>query len=298
MTVEVASLANEKKMKKIMKLRGISSVVSPASSAERNPPKQKKNTSIRPPSGTVSLLRRQIKKLHSIRISELIVIGSFIPFVFLISQGNVNVGVTAAPPQAPEITTITVHPNLRAITIAGESIYNTAKLYLEDTSRGRAVELSTDKDGRFVAALDPSQFTKTGTHQVRAIIEIKQNNRYYYLESDLVTYSLDKNFNLVLDPADRSEVSVLTQDIASDKFKARQSQHRLLALRPSEYQVFTETLSYYQEMNFWLTVYKWIIYLILITFIPFALLKRWQRKKAEHQSFWHLGNGVYVNHKQ
>jgi len=241
-------------------------------------------------------MKRVIRKLSAVKISELIVIASFIPFILFTSSGNVNVGVTVAPPQPPKITAITVHPTLRAITIAGESIYNTEKVYLEDTSRGRAVELSTDEEGRFVAALDPSQFTKTGTHQVRAIMEIRQEE-YILLESSLITYSLDKNFNLTLDPANRQAVALLIEDITSDELARRQEASRLRTLSFTEYQALNGELEAYQEMDFWLTVYEWTIYLILVTFIPFALLKRWHRKKAEHQPFWSLGNGVYIHSK-
>lgn len=245
-------------------------------------------------------MKRFIKKLFSIRISELIVLVVFIPslWVFLNNQ-NVNVGVTVLPPQDPEITTITTYPNLKSlsISISGEAIYNTLLMWLEDQEVGEAVELTIDTSGYFVAALDnSSQLTSVGSHQVFAWTTIEQEE-VIILKSDVLFYSINEQFDITLDSAS-SDVTLLEEDITEDEFKALQDKYKLSILSSDEYEQLRYQRLSYEKIFSWLTVFQWTIYIIVLLFVPYLLIRRWKRKKGEHKSFWSLGDGIYFQHGQ
>lgn len=245
-------------------------------------------------------MQRFFKKLFSIKISELIIIVVFIPSLLIfVNNQNVNVGVTVLPPQDPQITTITVYPDLKAlsISISGETIYNTQLMWLEDQEVGEAVELTTDTGGYYIAALDNSSLlTSIGTHKVIAWTTIEQED-ITVLVSNVLAYSVDEQFNVTLEPLS-GDIILLTDNITQDEFNALVDKYKLSVLSSSEYeQLHYQRLSY-EEMFSWFTVYKWIIYIIIIVFVPYLLISRWRRKKAEHKSFWSLGDGIYFQHGQ
>ena len=243
-------------------------------------------------------MKRLFKKLFSIRISELIVLVLFVPiFGTLLSNQNINIGVTVALPQEPKMTSITVHPNLRALSIVVETVYNTQLMWLEDQETGQAVELTTDKEGYFVVALDnSSQLTQVGRHRVLALIEIVQD-KTILLESEVLWYTIDDEFNVTLDPARRRPTALQIQNITTDELKALQSKHQLSVLSADRYQLLKSLRTSSQKILFWFAVYRWIIYAILLLYVPFLIIKRWRRKKAKHQSFWSLGQGIYFKHR-
>ncbi len=184
-------------------------------------------------------MKRFIKKLFSIEISELIVLVVFVPSLWaLLNNQNVNLSVTVAPLEDPQITTLTVYPNLKAlsISISGEAIYNTQLMWLEDREVGEAVELTTETGGYFVAALDnSSQMTSIGSHRVIALMEIEQD-KVILLISDVLAYSIDEQFNVTLDPFSGNDVTLLTDNITEDEFKALQDKYQLSVLSSSEYE--------------------------------------------------------------
>ncbi|MBU1165232.1 hypothetical protein KKA15_06785 [Patescibacteria group bacterium] len=245
-------------------------------------------------------MKRLLKKLLSIRISELIVLVVFVPILgSLLNNQNVNVSVTVPPPQDPEITAVTVHPNLKAlsISVAGETIYNTQLIWLEDQAVGEAVELTTDTGGYFVAALDESsQLTTVGPHQVIALLEIEQNETIL-LKSNIVTYTIDEKFDVVLDPIN-GDVALTVSNITEDEFTNLQERYKLRVLPSSDYEQLKYRWLSYEQMFSWFTVFEWTIYVIILLFIPYLLIRRWRRKKAEHKSFWSLGDGIYFQHEQ
>lgn len=245
-------------------------------------------------------MKRFFKKLLSIRISELIVLVVFVPSLWAFLQNqNVNVSVNVPPPQDPEITTITVYPNLKSlsINISGETIYNTQLMWLEDQEVGEAVELTTDTGGYFVAALDASsQLTSVGSHQVFAWTTVEQEE-VIMLKSDVLIYFVDEQFNITLDPAS-DNVTLLTDDITEDEFKALQNKYQLSILSSDDYEELEYQRLSYEKMYSWFTVFQWVIYSILLIFVSYLIIKRWQRKKKKHKSFWSLGDGIYLEHGQ
>jgi len=244
-------------------------------------------------------MKRFLKKLFSIRISELIVLVVFIPSLWALSNNqNINLSVTILPPQDPQITTITVYPDLKALSISGEAIYNTQLMWLEDQEVGEAIELTIDTGGHYVAALDnSSQLTSVGTHKVIAWTTIEQDE-VILLESNVLTYSIDEKFNVALDSISRDDVTLLTDSITEDEFKDLQDKYQLSVLSPSEYERLKYQRLYYEKMRPWFTVFRWIIYIIVLVFVPYLLISRWRRKKAQHKSFWSIGKGIYFQHGQ
>lgn len=243
-------------------------------------------------------MKRFLKKFFSIEISELIVLVVFFPFlwILLLNNQSVNVSVIVEPLQDPQITTLTVYPNLKAlsISISGEAIYNTQLMWLEDQEVGEAVELTTETSGYFVAALDSSsQLTSVGSHQVIAIIEIEQDE-VILLISEILAYSIDEEFNVTLDPFSGNDVILLTDDITEDEFKALQNKYQLSVLSSNEYERLKYRRLSYEKMFSWFTVFQWTIYIITLVFVPYLLIRRWRRKKNQGKSFWDLGNGVYL----
>lgn len=243
-------------------------------------------------------MKRFIKKLSSIRISELIIIVVLFPSLWaLLNNQNINIGVTVLPPQDPEITEITAYLNLKAlsISVAGETIYNTQLMWLEDQSTGQAIELTTDTSGHFVAALDSSsQWTSVGTHQVIALIEIEQKE-IILLKSNVLSYTIDEQFNVTLDPFSE-DVNLLTANITVDEFKSLQDRYQLSLVSSADYALLKNRWLSFARMFFWFTVFEWTIYIITLVFVPYLLFRRWRRKKSEHQPFWALGKGIYFQH--
>ena len=243
-------------------------------------------------------MKKFIKKLFSIEISELVAIVVLVPSLYAFANNqNVNIGVTVPPPRDPLITTITAYPNLKALRISGETIYNTQLMWLEDQEVGEAVELTTDTGGYFVAALDnSSQLTGVGTHKVIAWTTIEQEE-VIVLVSNVFAYSVDEQFNITIDPSS-SDITLLRENITQDEFNALQDKYKLSVLSSSEYeQLHYQRLSY-EKMFSWFTAYQWTIYIIILVFVPYLLIRRWRRKKAEHKSFWSLGDGIYFKHEQ
>lgn len=244
-------------------------------------------------------MRRLLKKLSSIKISELIVLIVFMPiFGTLLNSQNVNIGVTVALPQNPKMTSITVHPNLRALSIVVETIYNTQLMWLEDQETGQIIELTTDKEGYFIAALDNSnRLTQVGTHRLMALIEIVQD-KTILLESKVLWYTIDNEFYITLDPASRRSTALRIQNITTDELKALQSKYQFSVLSADRYQLIKSLWTSSQKILFWFAVCRWIIYAILLLFVPYLIIARWRRKKAENKSFWSIGRGIYFQHRQ
>ncbi len=243
-------------------------------------------------------MKKIFKKLLSIEISELIVAVAIIPSLWaFLGDGNVNVSVSVPPPQDPLITTVTVYLNLKALSISGETIYNTQLMWLEDQEVGEAVELTTDTGGYYVAPLDnSSSFTSVGTHEVIAWTTIKQEE-VILLVSNVLAYTVDEQFNITLDPSSDG-IILLTDTISEDEFKALQDKYKLSVLSSSDYEQLKYQRLGYEKMFFWFTAYQWSIYIILLAFVPYLIIRRWRRKKAEHKSFWSLGDGIYFKHEQ
>lgn len=243
-------------------------------------------------------MKRFIKKLFSIRISELIIIVVlFPPLWFLLNNQNINIGVTVPPPQDPKITTITAYPNLKAfsIGIAGKTIYNTQLIWLEDQAIGKAVEVITDTGGYFVATLDESShLASVGSHKVIALIEFGQD-QVIILKSNVLAYTIDEQFNITLDPLS-SDVTLLTANITEDALKGLQDKYQLSVLSSNDYAQLKNRWLSFERMFFWFTVFEWTIYVIILLYVPYLLVRRWRRKKAEHKSFWSLGRGIYFKH--
>lgn len=243
-------------------------------------------------------IKRFIKKIFSIEMSELVVIVVFAPFLLaILNNQNINIGVTVPPPQDPKITTVIAYPNLKApsIGIAGKTIYNTQLIWLEDQVTGQAIELITDTDGYFVATLDESsQFTSVGAHQVIALIEIEQDE-VILLKSNVLSYSIDEQFNITLEPFSEG-ITLLTANITEDSLKGLQDKYQLSILSSNDYAQLKNRWLSFEQMFFWFTVFEWTIYVIVLLFVPYLLIRRWKRKKAEHKSFWSLGRGVYFQH--
>lgn len=240
-------------------------------------------------------MKRFLKKLFSIRVSELVIIVGLVPIlVFLLDNQNVNIGVTVLPPQNPVITTITVYPDLKALSIgvAGETIYNTELIWLEDIVIGKAIELTTDTGGSFVAALDDSsQWTSVGVHKVIALMEIEQDE-VILLKSNLLIYSIDEQFNITLNQQS-GDIKLLTDNITEEEFQGLQDKYQLTVLKPDNKILLKNRGSSYEKMSTLYPVFEWTIYVIVLLIIPYLIIKRWRRKKTEHKSFWTLGKGIY-----
>jgi hypothetical protein len=236
---------------------------------------------------------RFTKKFLFARLSELIILVPLVPFMLFLNSQSIDVNLSVPPPQDPKITTIIVYPKLRAIGIVGETVYNRQVVWLEDQQVGEAVEITTDTNGHFVAALDSaSAFVRPGAHQVVALVEIEQD-KVFLVESNVLVYSIDDQFKVTLDPASRGDISLQISDITEEEFKALQATYQLRTLSADERQLLA-----YREMGlrailFWFTVFQLIIYIILLVVIPYFILLRWRRKKAQHQSFWSIGKGIY-----
>ncbi|GEM_PF-3563312 len=238
-------------------------------------------------------MRRFIKKFLFARLSELIILVPLVPFVLFLNSQNINVKLSVPPPQDPKITTIIVYPKLRAIGIVGETVYNRQVVWLEDQQVGEAVEVTTDTNGHFVAALDSaSAFVRSGAHRVLALMEIEQD-KVFLVKSNALVYSINDQFEVTLDPASRGDINLQISDITEEEFKALQSTYRLRILSVDEHQQLAYREMGLREILFWFTVFQWIIYIILLAVIPFFIFLRWRRKKSQHQSFWSIGKGIY-----
>lgn len=241
-------------------------------------------------------MKRFLKKLSSIKISELIVVTIFLPFVILSLTNRVKLELVISPSENPAIKTITVHPNPRALSIGGQMGYANQLMWLEDQEQKEIIKLYTDENSNFIAALDSSsRLTRVGSHRVVALIEIVQD-KTILLESEVLRYTIDNEFNVTLDPASRRTIAFRIQNITDDELKALQSKHQLSILSLDRNQEIKSQWTSIKEMFFWFAVYNWTIYAILLLFVPYLIVKRWRRKKAEHQSFWSLGRGIYFKH--
>ena len=232
------------------------------------------------------------KRLSLIIISELIGIAALIPFTIL-AASNVSVSVTILPPQAPEITSITAYPNLEAISIEGETVYNTQLLWLEDQVHGEAIQVVTDEKGNFVAALDSSSLaTQEGPHKIVALIELV-GEKALLLESNEVQYSIDENYNVIKEPFSDYDIIVSDQNITQDELGEMQKQYQLSILSSNKNQPLTYQASSYKKMSFWFIVWQWAILILSGTLIILLVIMRWRRKRFQHESFWSLGKGIH-----
>lgn len=239
-------------------------------------------------------MNKNTKRIIHAKISELISVFVVIPLILLVqSNANINVSVFVAPPQDPIITEIISHPNLNALTIKGESIYNTETVQIEDQIQRQAVEVVTDVEGNFTAVIDgSSKLTWEGPHKIVAYIHIKQD-QVIVLESDEVLFDIDEKFNVVFDSANTKDVLLSVNKITTEEIEILQTQNDFSILPHAHYEAFKGYVSSYRNLSQLYQSYQLVIYLLILFFFLFAMTRRVKRKKANGQSFWSLGKGIY-----
>lgn len=241
------------------------------------------------------IMRKFLKKLFSIKISELIFISAFIPLIGF-SLSGINLNLDIFPPENPKNKVITTHPNLRALSIEGHMGYANRLMWLEDQEQEEVVQLYTDENSNFIAALDNSSLiTQVGSHKVIAYMGITTSETSL-IKSNVADFFIDKNFNVILDPESSKGITVLSSDMTKSEFEATQKKYNVRVVGSSKYFPLIYRALSYKETFFRFTVYKRVIYLILLLFVPYALMMRWRRKKSRHESFWSLGDGIYFQH--
>lgn len=239
-----------------------------------------------------------MRKFFSIGISELIVIPIILPFfIILFSLTNeAKLEFIISPAKNPEIKTMTIHPNLKAISIGGQMGYAYQPMWIEDQEQREIIQLLTDENGDFVAALDSSSLiTHEGKHKVIVYTGITTSETPL-VRSNTVEFFIDKNFNVILDPKSAKDVILLNSDMTKSEFEAEQRKYDLKIVSSVEYYPSIYKPLSYKETFYRFIILERIIYLILILFIPYALMMRWRRKKSRHESFWSLGDGIYFQH--
>lgn len=245
-------------------------------------------------------MKKVFRKLRNIRVSELVVIVLIIiPFVCYAAQTNVNLSVTVAPPQAPEVTTITVYQSQHAISIQGETVYLDQLIYIEDMSIGETLELQTDDQGNFIAVLDDSsRFAQVGRHQIIAITEIDQED-CSHMESEEIVYNIDQDYQVTIDTSGDQQVELLTDDISRNELEDLQRSYpsKDTSTKFEHTSCCIAVLGLEQEAQR-LIVWQWVVIVFAGLSIIFLLIKRWRRKKKQGKSFWDLGNGIYCHHDQ
>ncbi|XOU94227.1 MAG: hypothetical protein ACNFW9_05275 [Candidatus Kerfeldbacteria bacterium] len=234
---------------------------------------------------------------HELVLVALIIL--IVPTICLAVSDSVNVSVTVAPPQAPEITIITAYSDQHAISIQGKTIYKDQIIYLVDNLIGETLELQTDDQGNFIAIVDDSsRFVQIGQHQIVVLIEINQEE-CNHLEGEKILYYVNQDYQVTVDISNDQNVELLIDDISKKELEDLQRAHpnRDTSTTLIDNICNIAELGFGQE-NQRLTVWQWVVIVFSSLVIMMLLVKRWIRKKRQGKSFWSLDVGTYLYNKQ
>jgi len=242
-------------------------------------------------------MKNIIKKLSAIKISELISISIVVPILGFNLSLNTNISQIINPTPDPQITAINIHQNLRAISIEGDTECPDELLWIEDLEQEEIFQLTTDHEGGFILAADDTMLiAQPGSHKIIAFMGVT-SSKDPILKSNEVNYYIDQDYNAGLDLSGDSQVIMTTYDSTRSEIAQLQKQYNQNYIgSSSNHPLSYEALSY-KNTVFWITVFEYVIIALMLIFIPFAIIRRWRRKKARHESFWSLGKGIYFDQK-
>jgi len=234
-----------------------------------------------------------IKKLFTIKFSELIVISITVPLTFAGMAPSVNFAQVIKPIPDLQIESIMFNPDLKILIIEGQTSFPNESLWIDDQEMGEVIQLTTDSNGRFIAAMDDSYLSASiGSHEIIAYVGAT-NITTPLTGSSTAQYSIDENYNVSLNLSKGEGITLLGGDIITADLKNQQQKYqmKLVSRRDSQPTIY-KAISY-RGVVFWQTVLKVITYAVILLIIIIAVIRRRRRKKAMGQSFWSLGKGIY-----
>jgi len=242
-----------------------------------------------------TIVSRIVKMSNSIQISELIVFIAFMPFFGINLAKNTTLNQIIYSAQKPVFTSITVHKNVRAISIAGTTEFPNQRIRIENAIQEEIIELTTDDGGKFIAVLGSSfQSSQPGKHEVLTTVK-GSSTASPMIASERLGFTIDDNFLITLDEGDSDTVTLQYRDISREDIASLQTQYHLtLVTSPGFMPGLYREISYEHLIRFY-TAFSRIIYGLVGAFALFAFTRRWQRKTASGKSFWSLGKGIYFS---
>jgi len=238
-------------------------------------------------------MKTTIKKLKSIKISELIVVGIVIPLTFAGMSPSVNFSQEIMPIPDVQIKTIIFNPDLKILQIEGQTIFKNETLWIDDQEQGEVIKLTTDSNGRFIAAMDDSYLSASvGSHEIIAYVGVT-NITTPLTGSSKAQYTINENYNVSLDLSKSQGITLLGGEIITSDLKVEQEKYQMKLVSQRESQPTIYKALSYKGVVFWQTVLKIFTLVIVVLIIVLAIIKRQRRKKALGQSFWSLGKGIY-----
>lgn len=250
-------------------------------------------------------MRKFLKKFSLIEISELIVVliiivmGDVLVNFSFAAETELRLRILPSPESEitkPQITTIIVYPNLKALSIGGDMGQSNKTMWLEDLEQDEISQLLTDENSDFIAALDHSCLTaRKGLHRVVVYIATAEDESVL-LSSDIVTFTIDDDFNVILDPSSANDVTLSSHNITRNELEDLQSKYQLKIIGAGDIQPLINRLKSYTELVDRYVIWRWVIIIYSGLAIIFLIVRRWLRKRSQHKSFWSLGNGIYLPH--
>lgn len=245
----------------------------------------------------MQIMKKIIKKISSIKVSELISMAIVIPVLGISLSLNTNISQIINPANDPQITAINIHQNLKTISIEGETDYPDELIWIEDLEQEEIFQLTTDQEGNFILGADDTMLiARPGQHKIIAFMGAT-SNKDPILKSDEVNYFIDSDYNAGLDLSGDNQVTMTTYDTTKSEIAQLQKQYSQNYIGSSSNHPLSYQALSYKNTVFWMTVFEYVIIILLFLFIPFATIRRWRRKKASNESFWRLGKGIYFDPK-
>lgn len=242
-----------------------------------------------------------IKRIFLTKISEFLVILfmaiGFVGFYMVGTAAETHLMLSVFVPKEPKIDSITIYPNINAVSFNGQMGYAEKITWLDDQESGEIIQFLTNEDSKFTAALSStSLMLQPGLHKVVAYLNLMgKDKKEGLIKSNVVGYLIDENSKLILDPQSSKDVVISTQDISLGEFRSLQQKFQVSIVRPSQSAQVNYWLEGYQEAYVWFIVWEWSVVFIYLVSVCVLIYQRWRRKKRQGQSFWSIGKGVYLD---